>query len=805
MLFGNKEPTDCHFIPTDWLRCWATGELPPGYKPIKLLPNSDVIDVDIKTNGTIDAKADEPAPAGLPGTSECNNLQLCCQEHGGMGLHPRTLHKCKILSPETYEKLNKAVREETGNPEHSFENFSIKKANFRCLECEKNYKRTLTETIAAAKKWHGLIATLNSPEANIKHPENLDVGETNVVASSFISAITSNFNRICAACIKDPATLEPSKFSPEGVSDSNQPPEETAGFDDSEVASIFKKKSPAKDRKFIDPTVNGSIMCEHGKFGNPGKKQFKLVTRKVWDSINTFFPCAVKLLPNDVCPKCQTTKESNTATKSVAHQWYEEIVRSQSLKDLAKIDRKKKGFPAPPAFKSGKFHVVEREGVERWRGLVTQAKSGKIDLEIGKGDLADILDTFRRSDEVSKEGTECKHGKSIVPKLIRDAIEGKEIKDMFSKYGQALDGGGTIKEHAKLEEGKSVLISEVLTDEEFQELNGSLSSYDQSRKSLLGISEDAGVDALPSLKSLNSFTISSPPSDEVRVNFALEICQECMKEIHEKNMQSRRVFSNKTIKVIELAQNHSVPGKMAGVRDGTTTVGEGGIDLTVEDDDETGKQTIPPNPVNGGLLGSVPATSPEIVPTRRSSRQQSTLKGKDIMVDSTDLLGKLRLKLLQECDLSPFGQHLYMNGVELLPEKNMETIGSLNVLAGSILYVQMDKRDMTREGRERYDDEEEAVISNLLSCCSGGDMINVGGRGRTVERGFGGSWLSGGGGGTGDIEIDLVGSSNDQAIDLVEETSSPFKARKSRGGRDDDVIVLDMENEGGKLPLSPEF
>ncbi|GMI34604.1 hypothetical protein TrCOL_g9046, partial [Triparma columacea] len=180
--------------------CEATNE------PIKLLPNSDVIDVDITTNGTIDAKADEPTPAGLPGTSECNNLQLCCQEHGGMGLHPRTLHKCKILSPETYEKLNKAVHEETGNPEHSFENFSIKKANFRCLECEKNYKRTLTETIAAAKKWHGLIATLNSPEANIKHPENLDVGETNVVASSFISAITSNFNRICAACIKDPAT-----------------------------------------------------------------------------------------------------------------------------------------------------------------------------------------------------------------------------------------------------------------------------------------------------------------------------------------------------------------------------------------------------------------------------------------------------------------------------------------------------------------------------------------------------------------------------------------------------------------------
>ncbi|GMI28489.1 hypothetical protein TrRE_jg8601, partial [Triparma retinervis] len=80
--FGKEEPTDYHFIPTDWLRCWATGESPPGYKPSNPPANSKVIDVDTEASSSTEAKAaEDPAPANLPGTSKCNNLQLCCQEH----------------------------------------------------------------------------------------------------------------------------------------------------------------------------------------------------------------------------------------------------------------------------------------------------------------------------------------------------------------------------------------------------------------------------------------------------------------------------------------------------------------------------------------------------------------------------------------------------------------------------------------------------------------------------------------------------------------------------------------------------
>ena len=132
--FGKEEPTDYHFIPTDWLRCWATGESPPGYKPSNPPANSKVIDVDTEASSSTEAKAaEDPAPANLPGTSKCNNLQLCCQEHA-LALHPKQLHKFKILSSETYKNLKRAVDEETGDP--NFEDFEINNSNFRCLPCE---------------------------------------------------------------------------------------------------------------------------------------------------------------------------------------------------------------------------------------------------------------------------------------------------------------------------------------------------------------------------------------------------------------------------------------------------------------------------------------------------------------------------------------------------------------------------------------------------------------------------------------------------------------------------------------------
>ena len=80
----------------------------------------------------------------------------------------------------------------------------------------------------------------------------------------------------------------------------------------------------------------------------------------------------------------------------------------------------------------------------------------------------------------------------------------------------------------------------------------------------------------------------------------------------------------------------------------------------------------------------------------------------------------------------------------------------------------MDKRDLTRAGKELRNDEEDAMVANLLSCCSGGEDIDVGGRGRAVERGFGGSWLMGGGGGS-------SGGGNNEVIDI----DTPPNSQKS--------------------------
>ncbi|GMH47866.1 hypothetical protein TrRE_jg483, partial [Triparma retinervis] len=106
--------------------------------------------------------------------------------------------------------------------------------------------------------------------------------------------------------------------------------------------------------------------------------------------------------------------------------------------------------------------------------------------------------------------------------------------------------------------------------------------------------------------------------------------------------------------------------------------------------------------------------------------------------------------------------------------------GGLNVLAGSILYVQMDKRDLTRGGKKRYNEEEEAVISNLFSCFSGDDMTDVG---RTVE-GFGESWLSGA----------AVG----------EEEEAPEKQEEAPNSLTKDPIVLGPDFYGGMTKVEQD-
>lgn len=153
-----------------------------------------------------------------------------------------------------------------------------------------------------------------------------------------------------------------------------------------------------------------------------------------------------------------------------------------------------------------------------------------------------------------------------------------------------------------------------------------------------------------------------------------------MEKICKNSLESRKNFTNKAIRVIILAANHSVPGK---VEDGGSSSSEKNEDDLIEIFQEGDAVKVDSQDTkSGGLLGAVPINVSPATSSRRSSRQQSKNKAHDILVDSSDMLGKLRLKLLQICNLSPYGQHIYLKGVELPVDKNTDTIASLKVLAG---------------------------------------------------------------------------------------------------------------------------
>ena len=416
------------------------------------------------------------------------------------------------------------------------------------------------------------------------------------------------------------------------------------------------------------------MTCEHGKVSDPDKRQYRLINESTWNLVEELFPGAITLKPTDTCNICKTNKESKNVTKTAAQDWYDEVNKESNLKALLKADRGKAGIPVLVDFvQPTKFHLVEREGVERWRSLVSSAKEGVIDVN-----NPFLPQEFLRENNTRREGTRCDHNKALVPRLIRDAIEGKEVKEMFGRYGQSQDGGGVLVlkgDQCSIEDGKEILICEVISDQELKDLNKSLVNYNKAKKELMDTDKDNDC-GTPNLRSLNSFTRSSP----FEVKFQPDMCEECMEKICKNSLESRKNFTNKAIRVIILAANHSVPGK---VEDGGSSSSEKNEDDLIEIFQEGDAVKVDSQDTkSGGLLGAVPINVSPATSSRRSSRQQSKNKAHDILVDSSDMLGKLRLKVLQICNLSPYGQHIYLKGVELPVDKNTDTIASLKVLAG---------------------------------------------------------------------------------------------------------------------------
>jgi len=200
-----KRPQSFKFVHSDWLRCWCTGEVPPtsSSSPDEKTPDAnEVIGIDSASTAS-PQKAKTPLYR-LPGAVPMNNIEYICPH--GVKTSPKTLHKFKLLSTETYEKLLEAVGEEEVHS--AIDNCPINETNYHCPACESKYVANLESTQHAASKWHDLIATLNSPEATItsaQYKENPKDGGVFIISNTFVTALTSKFTKTCSTILKAPS------------------------------------------------------------------------------------------------------------------------------------------------------------------------------------------------------------------------------------------------------------------------------------------------------------------------------------------------------------------------------------------------------------------------------------------------------------------------------------------------------------------------------------------------------------------------------------------------------------------------
>ncbi|GMH94903.1 hypothetical protein TrST_g7764 [Triparma strigata] len=567
----------------------------------------------------------------------------------------------------------------------------------------------------------------------------------------------------------------------------------------SALASIFQQKTTASPLSF---DVNSKIVCVHKKFIKAhNRNKYKVVPKRVWDLIKTSFPDAIECSSAEQgCEMCENRKKGENEKERNVKAWSSDCRRNLHLKELLRDERKKVGFHTsmlrlldpsadsypqalPPSSKKRKVeredgeevvertiknvHLVDRKGLQAWRTQVNEiARAGSIDDK-----HSGIQEVFRESESDNALRCDCQEAKALIPERLNNVLLGvAPDQGYYDPYRIGVESEAG--DDAKMKQ------CELVTGEELEALNLSLREHDILR----GLYERGDEDndkPVSKVTSYNTATLKQEESGVRNWTWEVERCSECMKSLSDEELAKRMQFERKKIRVISVPNNHSVPGVARKVveeveddkdnNDNNDEFTPGG-----DDDGRYDGRNASKNANEGGILGSVLSGeevpqakrqaggekeeaadfgSPASTGTRRSKRQASAGKSEEVEVNSSDKLGNLRLKLWEQFGTSPVGQHMYFNGKELVFGDNEKTLFELQVTAGSTIYVQMDKRGMTKGEREQFHEDEEGLIATLFSSC-GSDENSGSNR---VERGFGGSWLMGGSGVGGGDEVEEIG------------------------------------------------
>lgn len=410
--------------------------------------------------------------------------------------------------------------------------------------------------------------------------------------------------------------------------------------------------------------MTAAITCPHGRL-MPNKRAYVAVHEQAWSELRVEFPDGAELPVS--AGKCEECVEEDSKEKALRDADRSERRGEVARGCLDKLLRSKVGYMRPKAgadvvghMSAGTYYIVPHDWLQGWREYV--------DKDAGRP-AAGPDDSILR----------CKHDMLLLASHVLQWVNGE------AAAGQLL-----VADKVNRTTGVGAIDVEFLTEEQAVAL-----------KALYG---------MPSL----------PPSYTIAANsdagaFEPRICEECMKEVRERERAARGTFSNRIVFVEVLRQGEDPPdapprpkpAKDAAGDDGDADgdgdgdgVGHGGGDGDGSGDADTSgagarkARKGPSRPDTSGDAALAARLAGRAAPrgTRRSSRRVRT-RG-EIMASSNDTLYDLKLKIMQESlggAANVSCQTLFHGGVPMDVHKT--TLSEYGVQAGDVVYLRVAKNE----------------------------------------------------------------------------------------------------------------
>lgn len=309
---------------------------------------------------------------------------LC--SHDGVGLHPRTARRGKLLTKQMYNAYLSILSGEGHKEAENNDLLIMPSSNVWCDKCVISYQNEIEKKYNILMTLLELFRELESLSATskIEHENSPSNNDTlYAVSSKFLTDLKRYTVKKLREIIKDKTILE-------------------EGIDKLSFSEIIKSKSIVESGgdAFMDPYVNSRITCDHGNLKHANGRVIKKINENTWKKIVELFPdaipheCGNDCNGDSSCAQC----DNEQADKELRHRWKQKATTDKCLKPLYKGKKSaiQQYLFAPEPLT---LFAVREKVLEVWREAIEYVlEKGDIDNEIDS-DFPRLLELLRNIDE----------------------------------------------------------------------------------------------------------------------------------------------------------------------------------------------------------------------------------------------------------------------------------------------------------------------------------------------------------------------------------------------------------------------